>query len=247
MKFEPPQPPTAPAPAVRPTPPTPPKIDMTPFSRDKVSESAVSDKNSPEAQARDAVAHGSGALTKRTVERNDKPRDDTPRDDTQSKPNQTVTVIPPDAPIVSDGQSDYDRGQDVLRQFREIDSRDSQSPQNFPAHTSTEQPRHIAPTINHQQEGHGAGYWLFTIIFMGVAAFVIVKKFLLTDKPALTKSQIFSDESRSNAPAKSARMASSTEKLKATVDKPKPVKPSPKPLLTPPKDDDKGKRFEVRV
>lgn len=219
MTIEPPQPPTAPAPAIRPTPPTPPRIDKTPFANDSAQK--VQD-DSPETQARDAVANGSGALTKRTVERDD----DTP------PPNQTVTVIPPDAPLV-DTQSDYDRGQDVLREFRDMDARESQSTYSPPAQTSTEQPRHTIPKLNYQ-EGHGGAYWIFTIIIVAVASFVIVKNFLLTDKPALTKSQLFDD---------------STKKLKATVDKVKPVEPPPKPVKLPPKksDDDKGKHFEVRV
>lgn len=148
MTIEPPQPPTAPAPAVRPTPPTPPRIDMAPFrhsgdetsapadesaepaeSAEPVNEPQVERKvDTPETMARDAVANGSGALTKRTVNRDD--------DNPPAKPNQTVTVIPPDAPLVNDGQSDYDRGKDVLRQFQELDAQQSTS---TPAQTSTEQ------------------------------------------------------------------------------------------------------------
>ena len=215
MTLEPPQPPTAPAPAVRPTPPTPPRIDKTPFAREKAQQDV---DESPEAQARDAVAHGSGALTKRTVERDE---DETP------PPNQTVTVIPPDAPLVQDTQSDYDRGQDVLREFREMDARESQSAYNPPAQTSTESERPIAPKLNHD-DGHGAPFWIFTAIFVVVAAFVVAKKFLFTGKPRL-----FDD-----TPAKS----------KATVHKVKPSPPPPKPAKLPPKkDDDKSKHFEVRV
>lgn len=239
MTIEPPQPPTAPAPAVRPTPPTPPRIDMSPFSRDRNSSSegnASEPANSPEAQARDAVAHGSGALTKRTVERNDAQ----PAPQNQSPPNQTVTVIPPDAPLVPNNQSDYDRGQDVLREFRDIDARSTDNP---PAQTLTEQPPPNSPRLNHYQDGHGAIYWLFTIIFMAVTAFVVVKKFLLTDKPALTKSQLFEDSSD--------RLKAATEKVKPVAPpKPPPVKEKPvstKTARLPKKDDDKGKHFEVRI
>ena len=175
--------------------------------------------------ARDAVAHGSGALTKRTVERND---DDTP------PPNQTVTVIPPDAPLVADmqdTQSDYDRGRDVLREFRELDAREAQSAYNPPAQTSTEQERPSAPKLNHD-DGHGGAFWIFTAVFVIVAAFVLVTKFLFTSKPALTKAQLFDDAG----------------KTKTTTDE---VKPSPPPLkpakLPPKKDDNAGKHFEVRV
>ena len=185
----------------------------------------------PETMARDAVANGSGALTKRTVNRDD--------DNQPAKPNQTVTVIPPDAPLVNDGQSDYDRGKDVLRQFQELDAQESSS---TPAQSSTEQSTHIAPTINHHT-GNGGVFWLFTIIFVAVASFIVVKKFLLTDKPALTKSQLFENSS--------SRLRAVTDKvkpvqnLKATTDI-KPAEPPPKPK-PPPKDDGKGKHFEVRV
>lgn len=205
MKLEPPQPPTAPAPAIRPTPPTPPRIDKSPFAMEKTSDDVYED------MARDAVANGSGALTKRTVDKGE-------------PANQTVTTIPPDAPLVNDSQSDYDRGQDVLREFQALDAQESQSQYNPPAQTSTEQAQTSTPKFVHQ-EGNGAFFWIFTIIFVAVATFFIVKKFLLTDKPALTKSQLFDDNK------------------KATADKP----PPPKPARPPKKDDDKGKRFEVRI
>lgn len=201
MTIIPPQPPTAPAPALRPTPPTPPRLDKAPFVQEKTS----NDVN--EQMARDAVANGSGALTKT---------------DKGEPANQTVTIIPPDAPL--DSQSDYDRGQDVLREFQELDARESQSTYNFPAQTSQEQSQPSTPKFVHQ-EGHGAFFWVFTIIFVAVATFFIVKKFLLTDKPALTKSQLFDDNK------------------KATADK----LPPPKPARLTKKDDDKGKRFEVRI
>ena len=213
MTLEPPQPPTAPAPAIRPTPPTPPRIDKSPFTKadsvEKTSDDVYED------MARDAVANGSGSLTKRTVDKGD---NENPPD------NQTVTVIPPDAQLVKDTQSDYDRGQDVLREFQELDAREAQSTYNFPAQTSQEQSQPSTPKFTHQ-EGNGAVFWIFTIIFVAVATFFIVKKFLLTDKPALTKSQLFDDDK------------------KATTDKP----PPPKPVHLPKKDDDKGKRFEVRI
>ena len=220
MKLEPPQPPTAPAPAIRPTPPTPPHIDKAPFAK---TDSGTVEKTSDdvyEDMARDAVAHGSGPLTKRTVDRGDN----------ENPPaNQIVTVIPPDAPLVENSQSDYDRGQDVLREFQDLDVQESRSTYNPSAQTSTEQSEAPTPRLNHQ-EGNGAVFWIFTIIFVAVASFIIVKKFLLTDKPALTKSQLFDDNK------------------KATTESPPPPKPlPPKPVQLPKKDDGKGKRFEVRI
>lgn len=210
MNLEPPQPPTAPAPAIRPTPPKPPSLDRAPFVKEK-------SVDSPEEMARDAVAHGSGALTKRTVDRGN---------ENNPPPNQTVTVIPPDAPLVEDTQSDYDRGQDVLREFREMDAAEVQSSRNFSY--ETEQEQSPTPRINHD-EGHGGAFWIFTIIFVAVATVFIAKKFLFTSKPALIKSQLFEDD-----------------KEKAATDKPPP--PKPKPARTPDKKpDDKRPRFEVRV
>ena len=261
MTIEPPQPPTAPAPAIRPSPPTPPRIDRTPFTKDTNSDTTGDNPqvqrkvDNPESMARDAVANGSGPLTKRTVTRDD--------DNRQSSPpaNQTVTVIPPDAPLISDGQSDYDRGKDVLREFSELDRQSTnQSDTNSATHSTTEQPRNITAHLN-QQEGHGAIYWLLTLIIVSAAAFIIVKKFLLTDKPALTASQLFEDSSdrlkAASDKIKPARQPSTKKfstdvethttspKTKAAADV-KPVTP-PQPANRPKKDDDKGKHFEIRV
>lgn len=224
MTLEPPQPPTAPAPAVRPTPPTPPRIDKTPFSKNSAEE--VSEDNdapqvnrkvdTPETMARDAVATGSGALTKRTVERGD--------DNQTSAPStRQETPLPAQS---ADTQSDYDKGQDVLREFRELDARENQSVYTPPAQTSTtEQKQTVIPKLNYH-EGNGGLFWIFTIIFVAIVTFVIAKKFLFTEKPTLTKSQLFED---------------STDRLKAVEEKVKPV------TLPKKKDDDKGKHFEVRV
>ena len=226
MNIQPPQPPTAPAPAVRPTPPTPPRIDKTPFAKEpaeKVSEAddapQVNRKvETPETMAREAVANGAGPLTKRTVNRGD--------DNQSAAPSASQeNSLPAQA---ADTQSDYDKGQDVLREFKEMDARESQSTY-MPAQTSSEQPStpHVVKLNYH--EGHGGVYWIFTIIFVAVAAFVVVKKFLITDKPSLTKAQLFED---------------STDRLKAVEDKIKPVKSV---KLPPKKDENKGKHFEVRV
>ena len=90
-------------------------------------------------------------------------------------------------------QSIPDRGQAVLREFQELDARQMQSDYYQQAQSSTELPNPSTPKVVHQ-EGHGAFFWLFTIIFVAVASFFIVKKFLLTDKPKLTKSQLFDDK-----------------------------------------------------
>ena len=76
-----------------------------------------------------------------------------------------------------------------------------------------------------------------------------MKKFLLTDKPALTKSQLFEDTSdrlrAATEKIQPVKSASSSDRLKATSEK---VKPSPpKTARITKKDDDKGKHFEVRI
>ena len=264
MTFTPPQPPTPPAPATRPMPPTPPRIDMKPYLRDegqgtrdndvdepsdKISDEPVDETSEqpvdepqevpvtrkvddPESMARDAVAQGSGALTKQTVER----PDETPP---QQQPAQ-----------VEDTQSDYDRGQDVLRHFREEDARQQQqqTSQDFQPQTVTEQPRTFKPTINYH-EGHGAPFWLGTIIFVAVAGVVVVKKFLFTDKPALTKSELFAD-STERLEGVRGRVSGVSEKPSSPVTKPatKPVtKPATKVARPSKDDDDKGKHFEIRI
>lgn len=245
MNLQPPQPPTVPAPAIRPTPPTPPRIDKAPFVRQSDDTPQVTRKvETPEDMARDAVAHGSGALTKRTVGKND--------DEPQQQAAPATQKVEP----LKDTQSDYDRGQDVLREFRDLDAREAQSTYEPPAQTSTEQPQHVTPRLNHQ-EGHGGFYWIFTILFVAIAAFIIVKKFLLTDKPALTKSQLFedapsklkavTDKVKPVTPSKPT-LNETPNKVKATADKVEPVTPPPKPVKLPPKqDDNKGKHFEIRV
>ena len=200
MKLEPPQPPTPPSPAVPPTPPTPPRIDKTPFAKDTSRDA----QDTQDAQKDEPK-------TSDTPQTSDKPQA-TPKvdraDDRQQSPPTRRETSPP--ATVPDTQSDYDRGKDVLREFKEIDARDGQPTDTPQPQPRTEQAQPIVPKLNYH-EGHGVGFWLFTIIFVAAAAFIIVKKFLLTDKPALTKSQLFED---------------STSRLKAMVDKTEPVTPT---------------------
>ena len=290
MTFTPPTPPTPPAPAVRPTPPTPPRIELAPYNKkadepvdenfsdvtdepvEETSDESVEETQEPveeltqenfpvtrtvedpESMARDFVANGGGALSKRNVDHGD-------------EQNQQPTQV-------EDTQSDYDRGQDVLRQFREEDARAQQQPQeNFQPQpqTVTEQPRTFKPTINYH-EGHGGIFWLATIIFVALVSFVVVKKFLFTEKPALTKSDIFADSTdrlegvRNRVSGVSEKSSPLTKPVTkpaplskpvtkpATKSVPKPTsppaaKPVTKPARPSPKkdDDDKGKHFEIRI
>lgn len=117
----------------------------------------------PETMAREAVANGGGALTKRTVER---PAEETP------KP----------APGINFAVTEDDRGKAVLKEFQAENK-------NFEQKSSTiETPRTVKLG---QHESYSGFYWVFTIIISIVAAVFFVKKFLLTDKPKLKKSDLF--------------------------------------------------------
>lgn len=119
----------------------------------------------PETMARDAVANGGGALTKRTVE---KPTEETP------KP----------APGINFAITEDDRGKAALREFQTEDKKN-----NFEQKSSAvETPRTVKLG---QHESYSGFYWVFTIIISIVAAVFFVKKFLLTDKPKLKKSDLF--------------------------------------------------------
>lgn len=197
IAIQPPEPPTAPAPAIRPKPPTPPRIDRQ-IDNDQPKIQQKSDEKPVQAE--------------KSVEK--------PVEKPIEKPAEEIIVIPPDAPLIYDEKNDYDRGKDVLREFEELDA--ANSPKISTEQTLSEPTNQIVPKIP-QNDSHGAFYWLFTIIFVSLAAFFVVKKFLLTDKPKLTKNELFAD---------------SSSKLKAATDK---IKPAP------PKSDEKGKNFEIRV
>ena len=234
-----------------PTPPTPPTIDKgdlptstpridahqffevpeMPFHREEGlgnrEDVTVAEKNIPakeqevsnEDLARDAVANGAGTLTKRTVTRID---DESPQQN--STPIQNVAPV---APIENISSDRYERGQAVLQEFRDEDSR------------VTEQPAPTSTNIN-QSESHGGIFWIATLIFVIAATFLLVKKFLFKSKPKLRKSDLFESSSEKlKSMSKSAATKNSTP-----IEKKPPVKPA----RLPKKDgDDKGKRFEVRI
>ena len=245
MKIEPPQPPTPPSPAVRPTPPTPPKIDKTPFTKDSQDVQEVSN-DKPQDKPQVVDEKQSAPKVNHTDDRQTAPPPTTEKNNSPPPATKKETAPPP--ATVPDTQSDYDRGKGVLREFKELDARDGKSTDNHPVQSETKQPVAIAPKFNHN-EGHGAGFWLFTIIFIAVTAFIIVKKFLLTDKPALTKSQLFEDSSdrlkamvdrtEAVAPKISPRAHTQADKLMAMVNKSKTV--------TQPVHDDKSKTFTQPV
>ena len=236
-----------------PTPPTPPTIDkgdaqnytpridahqffevpQMPFHSEKIEtveekpvEKVVEEKpapvkrevTNPEDMAREAVANGAGALTRRTVTRAD-----------DEKPVTEEKVPPVQVPITSDS-SNYERGQEVLREFRDEDKRLSQSEETVTAASSGYK------NYSSHGEGYGGIFWIVTLIFAVVASFLLAKKFLFSSKPKLKKSDLFEKPSE--------KLKSTAEKFSSPAKKPEPVKP----VTLPKKDDEnKVKHFEIRV
>ena len=203
--------------------------------------SAVGKKQvtTPETLARDAVANGSGALTKKTVT---KPQQENSAPATST--NQNAVQLPQSS--TSSALSDTERGKAVLREFQEEDRQLAGEEKNN-LQTATETQKNFSQNLNLSQ-GQGGVYWIVILLFAIVGGFIFVQKFLITDKPKLKKSDLFDD---------------ADDRLKKVAEKvAKPVKKSPPPALknysVPPaktvskpvqvkKDDDKGKHFEVRV
>ncbi|MBR5914402.1 MAG: hypothetical protein IKZ58_08575 [Selenomonadaceae bacterium] len=217
-----------------------PKVEKNPVA--EKTPQVTRQETTPEDMARDAVANGSGPLTKREITRAD---NNAPSNRTNQTP---IVTTPTNTPSTSDR---YERGQAVLREFQ---NEDDNAMENSSAT--------VAPANFHNQastQEHGGFFWIVTLLFVVTATFVVAKKFLFRSKPALRKSDIKSD-----------LFKSSSEKLKSTTEKfSKPVKPSapvkksasvepPKPAdkkippiktarLPKKDDDDKGKHFEVRI
>ena len=226
----------------------------------------------PEVMARDAVANGSGALTKNTVTRIDD-ADSNPapaENNLQSSPAESVPVM--QMPPADTSADRYERGQAVLREFQAEDKRIAESSNETPAVTSAP-----ATFQSHSgyEEGHGGFFWIFTLIFVVLATFFMAKKFLFTAKPALKKSDLFEgtgdklkttaekfsnatktsdfaknfDAARNFTAAKKSQSGKTSTPAKnsnpADADK---KTPPVMPVTLPKKDDDgKGKHFEIRV
>jgi len=196
--------------------------------------SAVGKKEvtTPETLARDAVANGAGALTKKTVTR---PEQENSAPATSA--GQNAIQIPQ-----SNDLTNAERGKAVLREFQEEDRQLAGAQNNF--ETATETPKTFQN--NFVQSQQGGVYWIVILVFAIVGGFIFVQKFLITDKPKLKKSDLFEDTS-DRLKKVSEKVAKSSEKKSAPI----------KPTYTPPKvtkpvqvkkdNDDKGKHFEVRV
>ena len=183
----------------------------------------------PEDMARDAVANGAGALTKKTITRPDT-ETNSPASNAPANSNTPATA---NLPITNDRQS---RGKEILREFQNEDREISQT---------TETPRPVK--INHN-ESYSGFYWIGMIVFAGILSIIFVRKFLVKKNPKLKKSDLFEDADK--------RMQAISEKIPASNIKPaekistQNIKPVEKVVTkkSPPKnDDDKGKHFEVRI
>lgn len=170
----------------------------------------------PETMARDAVANGAGPLTKRTVE---KPQEKNSQETQKSS-------LPPS---LNFAMTEDDKGKEVLKQFRKDENISDQK------NSSTETPRVVKLNLN---EGHGGFYWAVALTLAVVLAVVFVKKFLVTDKPKLKKSDLFEESQR--------KLKTTAEKIAKPTTNYQPPKVTPK-KISKPEDDDKGKHFEIRV
>ena len=225
----------------------------------------------PETMARDAVANGSGALTKRTTRRGDDNEAQGDDSSTSQPKNQTTVVIPPNSALNDNGQTDFERGRAVLNEFKRLDQEEAAKQSSIVTDTSssTSSPGLFAPSYG--SNSHGVGYWLFTLIAVGVLAFVFVKQFLVnkdssSGTPPLTKSML--DIPDISQPSAAVRQSALNQYKQAKpAPPPKPAKPAPpkstasiKPLpiakpvtlkttksTTKTEDDKKGSHFEVRV
>ena len=185
-------------PLYRPTPPTPPTIDKgeateytprfdahqffeVPFKREEkpVAQEEKPAENStpqnvektpptPEELAREAVANGAGALTKKTVTH------------PEEEKNSEVPNAPANLPVQGLSNTDSERGRAIVREFqaedRENYSNTADTPKIFNLNTN---------------QGYSGFYWIGILIFAGILSIVFVKKFLVKKNPALKKSDLF--------------------------------------------------------
>ncbi|MBQ9486272.1 MAG: hypothetical protein IJU91_00510 [Selenomonadaceae bacterium] len=195
----------------------------------------------PEVMARDAVANGSGALTKNTVTRIDD-ADSKPAPAENNLQSSTVnsTPVAESVPVMqmppADTSADrYERGQAVLREFRDEDKRLAESSNETSASTAATS---TFQSHSNYEESHGGFFWIFTLIFVVLATFFVAKKFLFRAKPALRKSDLFEGtgdklkttaEKFSNATKTSDFAKTKPLDLAKTFDAAKNVKPADKP------------------
>ena len=231
-------------------------------------------ETNPEDMARDAVANGAGALTRRTVTRPDDSRNSAeerqlPANDGKKiadEPTQGQSAIPNVvAPIPAQSSaSRYERGQEALRSFEEEDKRLAADSKENSALTSTPAMSHRS----HYEESHGGIFWIVTLIFVVVATFFVAKKFLFRKNPTLRKSDLFTSSSEKLKSTAENFSKSTTQKFSASTtpadkknssakpakpvqptkkNNPPPVNETPPQSARVPKKDDEVKHFEVRI
>ena len=185
----------------------------------------------PEDMAREAVANGAGALTKKTVTRPDA-ETNTPAQNvpTQNSPAPATSNLP----LVTEKSN---RGKEILREFQNEDRQ-------------TFQTQETPHSVNLQHgESYSGFYWIGMIIFAGILSIVFVRKVLVKKNPKLKKSELFEDADK-RLKAVSEKIPASKIKTveKLPVQKDYTEKNSAQIKKSPPKnDDDKGKHFEVRI
>lgn len=176
----------------------------------------------PEDMARDAVANGGGALTKKIITR--------PDAETNTPATNSTTPATANLPLTTEKSK---RGKEILREFQNEDRQTFQT---------TETPRNV--NFNHN-ESYSGFYWIAMIVAVAILSFVFVRKVLVKKNPPLKKSDLFTNSSerlkavseKVTAPKTSAEKINTIEKIS-----------TPTQQKTPPKnDDDKGKHFEVRI
>ena len=217
----------------------------------------------PETMARDAVANGSGALTKRTTTRSKDDTDDNASDTGSQAKNQSTIVIPPNSALNDNGQTNFERGRAVLNEFKQLDKEEATSGSDKNQST-TSTPGLFTPSSNSDSQ-HGAAYWLFTVVAVVILAFVFIRQFMINKKspteepfkPSLAKPQISNQAAIDKYNQSKFTSIKNSEKSSTSTSIPKinPMPPIPKvkPVTLKSKpankteDDNKGNHFEVRV
>lgn len=220
----------------------------------------------PETMARDAVANGSGALTKRTTTRaKDEANADSGNTSSQGK-NQTKIVIPPNSALNDDGQTSFEKGRAVLNEFKKLDQEEAgrSSLGASQSTSSTSSPGLFAPSYGSESE-HGAAYWIFTVVAVVALAAVFFKQFMTDSKnskeepfkPSLAKPQISSQAAIDKYNQSKPVAAKTPEKATKPLQESKTISAQPTPKVKPvmlktkpvskTEDEKKGKHFEVRV
>ena len=230
-------------------------------------QSSPQNVTTPESMARDAVANGSGALTKRTTTRSKDDAEANPDNTNAPSKNQSTIVIPPDSNLSDNGQSSFERGRAVLNEFKQLDQEEAAKSGSDKGQSTTSTPGLFAPSNNSDSQ-HGAAYWLFTVVAVVILAFVFIRQFMINKKssseepfkPSLAKPKISNqaaiDKYNQSKPAPLKKPAKASTPI-PTPKKINPISTQPTAKVKPvslkskssakTEDDNKGKNFEVRV